>query len=153
MKISKGIIKNVNKRLLCGALVLTLLTIPLTGCSDISIEDINYTTNAQGEMDFTIDSKTLGYCSFFEVYNKKLDKKYYTIGFIDEYNGSYFIKIYDIFTKEELKISDGTFRSIKRVDHYLQELDMVKDSYTEAELKDLLDEFIQTKEQNKQLIK
>lgn len=141
MKIKNGKIKNISKKLVAGVLTFALVGAPLTGCDAISIDNIKYVSNEQGNMDFTIDYKTLEYCSFYKVYNNKLDKEYYTIGLRDEYNGSYFIKVYDIFTKEEIMISDGTFRSIKQVNHYLEELDMTKDLYTDDELKEVLETF------------
>jgi hypothetical protein len=141
MKIKQGRIKNINKKLVAGALVFVLVSVPLTGCDAISIDNINYVVNEQGNMGFTVDYNTLQYCSFYRVYNNKLDKEYFTICLIDEYNGSYFIKTYDIFTKEELKISENSFRAIKPVNHYLEELGMVKESYTETELNELLELF------------
>lgn len=153
MKIKQGRIKNINKKLVAGALVFALALVPLAGCDAISIDNINYVTNEQGNIDFTIDSNTLYYCSFYEVHNNETNEDYYTIGFRDEYNGSYFIKIYDVFTKEELKVSEKSFRSIKQVNHYLDELDMVKQSYTEAELREVLNTFVENQEKNKQLVK
>lgn len=153
MKFSKGKLKNINKKLVTGALVFALASFPLAGCDAISIDNINYVTNEQGDMAFTIDCNTLEHCSFFRVYNNKIDKEYYTIGLIDEYNGSYFIKTYDIFTKEEIKISECSFKAITAVSHYLKDLDMVKESYTEEELKEILNIFLENQEKSKQLVK
>lgn len=139
MKIKNGKIKNISKKIVAGALTFVLVAGPLAGCDTISIDNINYVSSEQGE--FTIDDKTLEYCSFYRVYNNKLDKEYYTIGLRDEFNGSYFIKIYDIFTQEELKISESVFRAIKPVNHYLGELYIDKEFYTGVELKEILDNF------------
>lgn len=141
MKIKNGKIRNISKKIVAGALTFALVGVPLAGCDAISIDNINYVSKEQGNIGFTIDYTTLEHCSFYRVYNNKIDKEYYTICLIDEYNGSYFIKTYDIFTKEELKISESSFRAIKPVRHYLEELDMVKESYTETELNELLELF------------
>jgi len=153
VKFSKGKFKNINKKLIASALALTLTSFSLAGCDDISISSINYSTNEQGDMDFTVNYDILKHCSFFRVYNNKIDKEYYTIGLIDEYNGSYFIKTYDIFTKEEIKISECSFKAITAVSHYLEDLDMVKESYTEEELKEILNIFLENYEKSKQLVK
>lgn len=153
MKIKQGRIKNINKKIIAGALTFALIGVPLAGCDAISIDNINYVSNEQGDINFTIDYKMLEHCSFYRVYNNKIDKEYYTICLIDEYNGSYFIKTYDIFTKEELKISENSFKAITAVSHYLKELDMVKESYTETELKEILNVFVENHEKSKQIIK
>ena len=141
MKIEKGKIKNISKKLVTGALMFSLVMVPLTGCDSISIDNINYSTNEQGKIGFTINDKDLQYCSFYEVYDNKSHNMYYTIGFRDEFNGSYFIKIYDVFTKKELKISEYSFRSVKLVKEYLNEQNISKDEYTELDLKDVLNSF------------
>lgn len=153
MDIKKGKIRNISKKLVTGALVFTLVGFPLMGCDAISIDNISYASDEQGNMMFNIDYNMLKHCSFYRVYNNKIDKEYYTICLIDEYNGSYFIKTYDIFTKEELKISENSFKAITAVSHYLKEIDMVKDSYTETELKEILNVFIESKVKSKQMIK
>ena len=140
MKIRNGKIKHISKKLIAGALTFALVA-PLAGCDAISIDNINYVVSEQGTASFTIDSKTLEYCSFYRVYNNKLDKEYYTIALRDEFNGSYFIKIYDIFTKEQLKISESSFNAITSVNHYLEEMNIDKESYTDIELKEFLDGF------------
>ena len=142
VKIRSGKIKNISKKLVVGVLTFTLTTIPLAGCDAISIDNISYTTNKQGDVGFSIHREVLKYCSFYRVYNNKTNKEYYTIGFMDEYNGSYLIKYYDIFTKEEIKYSENTFNSIISVNDYLNELGIEKELYTDVELKEVLDTFL-----------
>ena len=60
---------------------------------------------------------------------------------MDEFNGSYLIKYYDIFTREEIKFSENSFKSIISVNDYLEELGVEKDLYTDAELCGILDTF------------
>lgn len=143
MNLKKGKVKNINKKIIAGVLTFALVTIPLTGCDAVSLDNISYSTNDQGDLNFSINSETLKYCSIYRVYNNKLNKEYYTIGFMDEYNGSYLIKYYDIFTKEEIKYSENAFNSIISVNDYLKEIGMEKESYTDVELKEILDTFLE----------
>lgn len=152
MKLKSGNIKNINKKLIAGALVFTLVSVPFAGCDSVSIDSINYVTTEQGNS-FTVNRETINYCSFYRVYNNKVDKEYYTIAFKDEFNGSYFVKYYDIFTKEEIKYSENSFKSIMPVNDYLEENDMVKEVYTSAELEEILNIFVEKQEKNKQLVK
>lgn len=145
MKFNKGIVKNFNKRLLAGAIALTFAATPLVGCSDVSINDIEYTTNDQGyvrKIEDTVSYNVLEYCSFYTVYNNKTNEKYYTIGLKDEWNGTYFIKYYDIFTKQELVYSDYAFHSIDSVKDYLTEQNNIKKQYTLEDLKQILSQFV-----------
>ena len=156
MKFGKGKINNINKKLIASALALTLITTGLTGCSDVSIEDISYVQNEQDNtqsISGAVKYETLKYCAFYKVYNNKTDERYYTIALQDEYNGSYTVKYYDIFTGQYLNYSDYVFKSIDTVENYLVNLDMVKDEYTEEELKGLLNVFINNQENSKQLVK
>ena len=154
MKFSKGIVKNVNKKLIASTLAVTLITTGLTGCiNDVSIDDIKYTTNDQGlvqGIENSVSSETLKYCSIYKVYNQQLESRYYTICLRDDFNGSYAVKYYDIFTGQELKYSDYVFREVEILDDYL---DKNKKEYTELELKEILNQFVQTQQQNKQLVK
>lgn len=161
MKFSKGKVNNINQKLISGALAFALLTTGLTGCSDVSISEISYTVNEQDgsqNIDGTVSYETLKCCSFYKVYNpNKPNGKYYTIALKDDYNGTLFVKYYDIFTGVELKYGNHGFQSIETVENYLINLDMVKKEYTEEELKGLLNKFIETeinsKKNNKQLVK
>ena len=153
MKIKNGKIKNLSKKIIAGVLTFSLVGVPLTGCDAISIDNISYKENEQGNISFTVNRENLNYCSFYRVYNNKIDKEYYTIAFKDEFNGSYLIKYYDIFTKEEIKYSENSFRAVISVNDYLEGLDLTKDLYTDDELKEVLDTFIEKQEKNKQLVK
>lgn len=156
MKFSKGKINNINKKLIASALVLTLVSTGLTGCSDVSIEDIRYVQNEQDSkpgISGTVNYETLKYCAFYKVYNNKTNERYYTIALQDAYNGSYMVKYYDIFTGEQLNYSDYAFKSIDTVENYLVDLDIIKQEYTEQELKELLNIFINNQEKSKQLVK
>ena len=155
MKISKGVVKNINKKLIASTLAVTLLSLPLTGCSNVSIDDIKYSTKTEQTQDIinSVSYDTLKYCSFYNVYNNKTEERYYTIGLKDEFNGTYLIKYYDIFTGQELKYENYAFKSIETVENYLLENNNVKKEYSGLELKEILNQFVQTQQQNKKLVK
>ncbi len=156
MDVRKGRINNINKKIIAGALVFALAGVPLAGCNAVSIDDIKYSTNVNGDIqgiDGVVSSNTLNYCSFYTVYNNETNERYCTIGLMDEWNGTYFIKYYDIFTKEELVPAKFSFKSIKSVNEYLNEINKIKQEYTEEELKQILNMFVETLEGNKKLVK
>ena len=152
---------NISKKAIASAMSFVLITTGLAGCSNVSIEDISYVENEHDNtkaINGTVNYETLKHCAFYKVYDNKSPKgKYYTIALQDEYNGSYFVKYYDIFTGVELKYSNYGFKSIEAVENYLISLDMVKKEYTEEELKGLLNKFIETEinsqKNNKQLVR
>ena len=154
MKFSKGIINNINRKLIAGSLALTFLTTPLTGCSKVSINDIKYIKNDQGYVqgiEESVSCDTLKYCNFYEVYNQATESRYYTICLRDDFNGTYEVKYYDVFTGQELKYSDYVFSEVETLDDYL---DKEKTEYSEKELKEILNKVIEIqKENNKQLVK
>lgn len=149
-------IKNINKKILAGTLAFILVATPLTGCAEVSIDDIKYTVNEEGASSIlgSVDYDTLTYCSFYTVYDRETDERYYTIGLRDDWSPNFYVSYYDIFTGERLKNDRYAIKSIASLEEYLSELDNVKDAYTEEELKNILDSFIQ-KEQtnNKQKVK
>lgn len=155
MKIKNGIIKNINTKLLAGTLVLTLLTTGLAGCT--SIEDIKYTKNESGYIqgiDGTVSYETLKSCDFYKVKNNIIQEEYYTILLYD-FNFWDKNRLYDVFTKQDLTEGNFNFEAIDRVENYLISFNMVKEEYTEEDLKEILNKFIeiQEKENNKQLVK
>lgn len=149
-------INNISKKALAGAMAFVLITTGLSGCSDVSIEDISYVQTEQDNapsIEGTVSYETLKYCAFYKVYNNKTEERYYTIALQDAYNGSYMVKYYDIFTGHQLDYSDYAFKSIDTVENYLVDLDMVKEEYTKEELNNLLNIFLNNQEKNKQLVK
>ena len=154
MKFSKGIVKNVNKRLLAGAFAATIIATGLTGCTGaVSIDDIKYKKDEKGyvqNIQENISVDTLKYCEIYKVYDQKEEKRFYTICLRDDFNGSYHVKYYDIFTGVELVYSDYRFLSVGSLDEYLVE---DKTEYSEEELRGMLNSFVETKENQKQLVK
>jgi hypothetical protein len=158
LELGKGKITNISKKIFTLGLTFALATVGLTGCADVSIDDIKYVTDEQESIQSiknSVSYETLQYCSFYNVYNNKKDKRYYTIGLKDEWNGTYLIKYYDIFTKEEFVRSDFAFHSIATVQEYLVENNLVKAEYTEEELQSILNQFVEEYENKneKKLVK
>ena len=152
MKIKQGRIKNINKKILAGTLALTLLTCGLSGCT--SIKDIEYRRNEQGYVDgieSNVNYKFLEKCRFCKIENKITEETYYTI----VYNASNYrwVEGYDIFTGQNLFEGSYNLEIIDSVKQWLNNLNMVKDEYTEEELKEILNKFIEKQEKNKQLVK
>ena len=153
MKIKQGKIENINKKIIAGALTFTLVALPLMGCDSITIESIK-NTEVSGEVVKTnVNIDSLAYCFFAEVYNRKNDERYYTIVFEDVWNGGYLIKRYDLFTEEKLIPENFVIKSMVNVKKYLAEENLIKNQYSEEELKDILNEFVLKQENTKRLIK
>lgn len=140
MKFSKGVLNNVNKKLIASTLAVAFTLTSLTGCKDVSINDIKYIKNNQGYVQGidTVKKETLEYCGVYKVRNIKEERLYYTICLRDDFNGTYEVKYYDIFNGEELKYSDYTFNEVETLSDYL---DKEKKEYTEIELKEILDKY------------
>ena len=153
MKIIKGKIKNVSKKIIAGTLgTVIIITTPitLTGCS--TVKSINYVKNEQGDgqcISGTVDYEILKQCDFYKIFNFISKKEYYTILYKEWLFGNY----YDIFNNNKMYIKKFDGEKISSVESYLNSVDMVKDKYTEEELRDILNKFILEQEKNKQLVK
>jgi len=154
MKISKGTVKNINKKLIASILAVSLTT-PLIGCEGeqwSSIGYVNYVIDENGYIngiDGTVQYWNLFDCSFVKVYNNITDENYYTISLRDVTDVHY-----DIFTRQNLEDSEAFeveyFGSIYT---WLNALGTTKDAYSEEELRELLNIFIEKQEKDKQLVK
>ena len=153
MKIKSGTIKNISKKLVAGALTFALVMVPLDGCDSVSIDSIKYTVSSGEVTKKGISNENLEYCYFYEVYNNKTKEKYYTIVFQDVWNGGYLIKYYDIFTEKQLMQSDFVIKYMDPIKKYLEEENLIKNEYTEEELKEILSNYVKTLEKSKKLVK
>ena len=153
MKISNGTVKNINKKLIAGILAISLST-TLTGCGSSYIRDINYTRDENeyiNGFEGTIAYWNLEKCNFIKVHNNITDEEYYTIGLTDGWSE----KLYDLFTRQYLE--DSKVFEVEYLDTvytWINALGMSKDCYTEEELRELLNIFIEKQEEkDKQLVK
>ena len=141
-----------------GAIALAFITtIALTTPACASINDITYATNASGYIDSiegTVSYELLEKCYFARITNKITDETYYTIMYHKNKPGYICI---DTFTKQTV-YGEGfnDFFDIECYDgitDWLNVLNMVKDEYTEEELREILNIFIEKQEKDKQLVK
>ena len=147
MKIDKGIVKNINRKLIAGGLALTLVT--SAGCT--TINNIKYKRDEQGYItgiDGTVSYNILKDCGIFEVQNKVTQEKYYTI----IYSPGYFYS-YDLFTRQIINKDAFEFHICDNVTVCLNGLNKIKEEYTEEELREILNEYVSTQEKNKQFVK
>lgn len=151
MKISKGTVKNINKKLIASILAMSL-TATLSGCS--FIRDVNYSRDDDGYIsgiDGVVFERNLYDCYFMKVQNNITDETYYTIGLLNYWDKSY----YDIFTSQYLgKEEIFEIEKMDWIKDWINALGMSKDRYTEEELRNLLNIFIEKQEEkDKQLVK
>ena len=154
MKINKGTIKNINKKLLASGLALTLFT--SAGCKISS--EIKYKKDDQGYVvgiDGSISKESLSDCYLCKVENKITASEYYTIikkthVFAERVS---FYKKTDLFTNQYLSNDSFEFSDEISVVDYLNTNGKIKDEYTEEELKQILDEYVSTLDNNKKLVK
>ena len=152
MNFCKGKLKNINKKIIAGTLVFTLLTTGLSGCT--TIKDIEYRRNEQGYVDgieSNVSYKFLIACNFCKVENKVTQETYYTI--VYDASNYRWTEGYDIFTGQNFFEGSFGLEIIDNVKKWLVNLNVVKDEYTEEELKEILNIFVEKQEKNKQLVK
>lgn len=153
MKINKGIVKNINRKILAGGLALTLFA--SVGCT--SKTDMNYRTDENGYIvgiDGNVSKSILSSCFFCKVKNNITADEYYTIYRLYTAVGhETFNKKVDLFTNQVLTSENFEITDGYSVTSYLNALNKTKDEYTEEELKEFVDEYASTKEKNKELVK
>lgn len=164
MKINKGKILNINKRLISGGLSLTLVTLSLTGCGTNG--RLEYEINEHGDnvcvseasYDYLKECKVL----VFEKNSKIMVCLAKEVNYDTYYNN--YTAYYNIFGEQEIyrdgrdgneKINSLKLLSNEPFVNYLIEYDKIKDTYTEQELKEIVDMIRDDyqKENNKELVK
>lgn len=152
MKLKNGKIGNINKKLLAGALALVFTTTSFVGCKlNTNKNNVTYITNESGNIvgfEGTIDFYELANYSFFEVKNNIKNEKYYTIACLKKDKQGKIVSINDIFTNEDLNSSVFETKMHSNVAEYLLAYNMVKDEYTEEELREVLNFFIESREKD-----
>lgn len=143
MNIKSGKIKNINKKIFAGVLCLVLLTPTFVSCTTTDINEVNYSMNKDGSVigiNGTVSYDVIKECEIYKVTDKESLSTFYVIALFER--GWFDTYLYDIFTKEDY--TNRRFilnEKLKSLEYYLNEFDMVKDEYTEEELKNILDQF------------
>ena len=147
-------IKNINKKLITLALTSTLILTP--GCTGrLEIDEVVYATDEHGYIS-SIDQKLsydfLKKCRFCKVKNNITEEEYYTVGIhVSNYRMP---EGYDVFTRQDFFKGDFDLEIFDKLEPWLINLNMVKAEYTEEELRELLNIFIEKQEEkDKQLVK
>ena len=146
MKINKGIVKNINRKILAGGLAFTLIS--SAGCS--IIDSVKYKKDEQGYIvgiDGTVSYNTIKNGCIGHVTNEVTGQKYYTI--IYEYG----LAEYDIFTGQKMGLKYIYYKSCLGLSTYLNAINKIKDEYTEEELKEFVNEYASSMKKNKELVK
>jgi len=154
MKINKGIVKNINKKLIASLLAVSLTT-GLTGCGEVSYGIPTETTD-KGETVYTSTKYDELIHWKVVVFDFKGEQSFYLVESASRGN---FLKYYNVFGGQ--KIYDeallNTELSILAEDYlrdYLITYDRVQTEYTEQELKDILNQIKEDyeEEKDKQLV-
>ena len=139
-----------------GAIALAFITtIAFTTPACASINDITYESNASGYkvgIEGTVSHKLLERAKFVKVYNNLTEETSYTIGVLEPLAGHR----YDLFNRRSFANTGGgmwRYENLDDAEEWLISLDMLKDEYTEEELINLLNIFIEYQEKDKQLVK
>lgn len=140
-----------------GAIALALVsTILVTTPACASISDISYEKNASGYIDSiegTVSYSVLEDCYFVRVNNKITDEVYYTM-MLHRADSVLFV-CFDIFTRQVIVGNEKTkeifdVETCDEVTVWLRALNMKKDEYTEEDLREILNIFIEKQEKDKQ---
>ena len=162
MNIKSGRIRNINKKLIAGALVFTLVAVPLTGCEEY--ESFEYTTSEQGEY---VASGKIAYnllkthC-FLVIENSSYDvTEYYIADEVGHYirgvrrNTTYA----DVFNNRTVfdcnAAGNRKILVCDKLEDYLYATNNIKASYTVEEVKLIFEQLKENylKQNNKELVK
>ena len=166
MKFSKGKIGNVNKKLLVGSLVLTMLVTPLTGCS-VGYTNFDYSVNEQGvyEVSGIIDYELLKDYYFLVIENSNYNAtEFYICERVTYYRNNrpvgYNYK--DVFNNKSVFANENKdvehVREIvfsDSVENYLYATKNIKANYTKEDVEKILEGMKESylNQNNKQLVK
>lgn len=167
MKIKKGIVRNINKKLTAGLLAVTFI-IPLTGCDEINTGSYPY-------LEYEKDNSGKMICNDVMTYDQIRQTKVISLGF-DEKQTIYLAHLVDYSTA--LSNRSRTYRNVfggqilyqtpdedteltilyeANLVDYLVSCDKVQGTYTEEELKEILEQikadYESQKGKDKQLVK
>jgi len=167
MKLKNGKIKNINKKLLTGALVFTLISTSFVACSDESRFD--YSVNKQGEYEVsgTLDYNIFENCYFIVIENIAYDTNEYYITYrsTNYYRATPISHKYTNVLNNQLVINaeidspeiDGSrnILSEENISDYLYATNNIKGTYTKEDVEEILEQLRQNyiNKNNKQKVK
>ncbi|MDO4962757.1 MAG: hypothetical protein Q4E75_01465 [bacterium] len=155
MKLKTGKINNINTKLIAGLLATGISLISLSGCT--SINDIKYEKSQEGvvlAVSDDIDFQTLKDCYFVKVIDEQ-NNIYYTIILEDNHKILKTPKYYDLFTSKEVNYNNDSI-IYGTLAYYITAMGLEQKSYSEEELKDLMEkieDYENNLENNKKLVK
>lgn len=163
MKFSKGTVKNINKKLVSGLLVLTLTTTGLAGC--VQYNNFDYSVTEQGEYQVSgvIDYELFKNYRFIVIENKENNTNEFYIckakHIIPTYTRHYYV-YFNVFNNEKVfdeNKADGTRNLIcfATLENYLYATNNIKKYYTIDDIEQIFNEMKENylNENNKQLVK
>lgn len=140
MKINKGKLNNVNKKIFAIGLTFVLIPTVFTGCTK---KGVNYIRNEEGYIqgfEGNVTYEYLSHCYFAKIKNNITKEEYYTILKYSTY-GEFQAEGYDIFTYQDIVHGNFNYEIMDLVTSYLNTCDMIKKEYNEEELYWILEQF------------
>lgn len=163
MKFGKGTIKNINKKLIAGTLAMTLVMVPMFGCTNEQYTKFEYCVNEHGGYTY---SGVLLYSTIKDYKVVVLEKNdNYSIYIVSAVDGSdisknnYRKEFYNIFGGNCIydiqKDTDLNVVSEELLSDYLVVYDKVQNSYSAEEIEEILEQIKidYSRKNNKQLVK
>ena len=157
MGIKKGKIRNINKKLIAGVLTISLITIPLLGCSELKV--VNNSTIVQENSKNVANFNKIKNSYFIVIKNSENDMLDYYIaerinyyeGTSNKINGHIYVNLangINVFARRvDAYYGDAMSYSRSKdlvlideisLEDYLYNLDMIKDMYTEKDIDEIL---------------
>ena len=161
MRFSKGTIKNINRKLITGALALTLITTGLASCSGENIV-FDYSVNEQGEYEVNgnVSYERLDKCRFVVIENTSYNvMEFYICKYVAQPgSGIYsYPNYFNVFNGQRINDNSNSRKIVHSeiLEDYLYATSNIKANYTVEDVEQILEEMKQNylKQNNKQLVK
>jgi len=147
MKFSKGKINNINKKILAGALAMTLVMVPMSGCALEEYVKFEYSVSEDGEYESSgkVDYELLKKYEFIVIENKTYEtQEFYICEYVPTYIGRVNVKL----LSDQSYINVFNNKTVFKVDtdqkyYTVEDVELIFEGMKENYLK----------ENNKQLVK
>jgi len=167
MKFSKGKINNINKKILAGALAMTLVMVPMSGCALEEYVKFEYSVSEDGEYESSgkVDYELLKKYEFIVIENKTYEtQEFYICEYVPTYIGRVNVKLLsdqsyiNVFNNKTVFKVDTDQRKMiysETLENYLYSTDNIKKYYTVEDVELIFEGMKENylKENNKQLVK